>query len=344
VNPLDELAALLPPAPAPRALPQRPQHRADVLTVITADPAPGRSRPVRRPAARRWLVPGAAALAVALVAVLTAVIPHPAAGPARPGTGPSVPAGIRPTGAPAGPPHGSLLTVPRHWTVPAAGLRTVTLITTSGQVTVTGRATRSARITATPRYRGSAPVITSQVADGTLTVTASCPQEPSCQASITVDMPAGLPVHAKSAEGDVRLTGLTGGAVASTAQGNVVLRQLSGRVTATTEQGDIDLAAIAGSVTARTSQGEISGIGLSTSSAILSSEQGDIDAAFAVAPRLVTASTQEGSVYVRLPSTGTYHVIASTQLGSRSVSVPSLPSSPRVIRASTQVGTVTVTG
>jgi hypothetical protein len=345
VNPLDELAALLPAAPVTQELPERERHKADVLTVIAAEPAPGRLWLVpRRLAARRWLVPGGAATAVVLVALLAVVVPRLDAGPARPGTLPSGAAGVQRTGPPAAPPHGSRLTVPRHWTVPAASLSHVTAVTTSGQVTVTGGASRSAAITATPDYQGTAPTVTSQVADGTLTVTASCPQEPNCQVSLSLDVPARLRVRAKSDQGDLRLTGLTGGAVASTNQGDVTVSQLSGRVAATTDQGNINLTAVAGSVTARTSQGTINAVGLAATSATLSSDQGDIDAVFWVPPRLVTASSQEGSVYIRLPSTVAYHVFASTQLGSRSVNVPQSPSSAHVVKATTQLGAVTVTG
>ena len=332
MNPIHELAELLPPAPGSRELPGRARHKADLMAAVAADATAARPRLIlRRPAVLRWLVPASAAVAVALVALLSVVIPRPG------------PAGPQPTG-PAGPLPGTKLTVTRHWSVPAAGLRRITITTTSGQVTITGGASGSATVTATPRYRGRAPVVTSRVIAGTLTVTARCPREPDCQASLTVHVPAGLPVRAGSDQGNVQLTELTGGAVATTDQGNVTVTHLSGKLTATTDQGDIDLTAVGGTVTARTSQGKISGVGLTASSATLSSDQGDIDAAFWVAPRLVAASTQEGSVYLRLPSTVVYHVIASTQLGSRSVSVPQSPGSAHVVKANTQLGSVTVTG
>jgi hypothetical protein len=343
VNPIDELAGLLPPAQPSRELPGHARHKTDVLAAVAADATTGRPRLIlRRPAVWRWLVPVSAAVAVALIALLSVVVPRLSS--IQPGAPPSVPAGLRAGGPPAGAPHGSQLTVPRRWSVSAASLRAVTVTTTSGQVTVTGGAGSSATITATPRYRGSAPVITSQVTAGLLTITASCPQEPDCQASLTLHVPAGLPVHARSDQGNLQLTGLTGGAVATTDQGNVTLTHLSGHVTATTDEGDIDLTAVAGTVTARTSQGDISGAGLSATSATLSSQQGDVDAVFWVAPRLVAASTQEGSVYLRLPSSVVYHVIASSQLGSRSVRVPQAPGSAHVVKASTQLGSVTVTG
>lgn len=340
MNPIDELAGLLPAGPARRELPRRARHKADLLAAVAADATTGRPRPILRrpilrwPAVLRWLVPASAAVVVALIALLSVVIPRPGA----------IEPGMRPPGPQPAQLHASMLTVTRHWTVPAASLRAVTVTTTSGQVTITGDAGSSATITATPRYRGSAPSVTSRVAGGTLTITARCPREPQCQASLTLHVPARLAVHARSDQGNVQLTGLTGGAVATTDQGNMTLTHLSGLVTATTDQGDIDLTAVSGSVTARTSQGKISGVGLSTTSATLSSEQGDVDAVFRVAPRLVAASTQEGSVYLRLPSTVAYHVIASTQLGGRSVSVPQSAGSAHVVKASTQLGSVTVTG
>jgi hypothetical protein len=343
VNPVDELAALLPPAPASQELPGRAQHKAYVLAAMTTRRAAGgplhllpqhplphhllpqHLLPLRR--ARRWLLAGASAVAVVAVALLAVLVPRLAAGPAQ-------------QGAQAG----AQLTTTRQWTVPAAGLSGVTVLTTSGQVTVTGGTSTSAAITALPTYHGIAPVLTSRVADGTLTIAASCPPEPSCRVSITVVMPTDLAVHAAAQQGDVRLTGLAGNAVASTDQGDVTLSQLSGQVTATVQQGDVSLTAVTGPVAARTGQGNISAVGLAAPTAALSTDQGDVHALFWVAPRLVIASSQEGSVSLSLPSTVTYQVSASTQLGSRSVSVPESPGSAHVIRASTQVGSVTVTG
>ena len=343
MNPIDELAALLPPAPPSRELPGHARHKADVLAAVAADATTGRRRLIPRPAVWRWLVPASAAVAVALVALLSVVVPRLSS--IQPGPQPGVPAGLPTTGPQSGTSVTViLLTATRHWIVPAAGLHAVTVTTTSGQVTIAGGASASAAITATPRYRGSAPFVTSRVDGGTLIITARCPREPHCQASLTLHVPAGLPVYARSDQGDVQLTGLTGGAVATADQGNVTLTHLSGLVSATTDEGDIDLTAVAGTVTARTSQGKISGVGLSATSATLSSQQGDVDAVFWAAPRLVAASTQEGSVYLRLPSTVSYHVIASSQLGSRSVRVPQAPGSAHVVKASTQLGSVTVTG
>jgi Putative adhesin len=333
MNPLDELAALLPPAPVSQELPRRELHKADLLAAIAAGSVSGSGRRGwRRPAARRWLLAASSAIAVVVVAVLAAVIPRPAAGPAQPGT------------RPASSSPGSRLTATRHWSVPAAGLSKVTLVTIKGQVTVTGGATSSVAITATPRYQGSAPTISSRVSGGTLAVTGSCPQEPHCQVSLTVVVPAGLLVHAHAHQGDVTVTRLTGGAVASSEQGDVTVSQLSGQVTATTDQGDVNLTAVAGSVTAHSDQGTINAVSLAATNATLTTDQGDVDAVFRIAPRLVLASSQEGAVYIQLPSKVTYHVIASAQLGGSSVTVPQSPGSPHVIKASSQLGSVTVTG
>jgi hypothetical protein len=276
----------------------------------------------------------AAAAAVVVVAVLAVLVPHLAGGePAQPGT--------RPGGGPGG---GGQLTAPRHWTVPAAGLRAVTTDTTSGSVTVTGAATATLTITATPRFQGTAPTLTSRVADGTLSVTARCPQEPRCDVSITVVMPAGLAARAHADQGEVTVSKLSGPVTASTNQGDISLSALAGAVTATAAEGSIGLNALTGPVAARTSQGQIDAVGLAGKTVALSSAQGDIDALFWAPPGLVTAATGEGSVVIRLPSTVTYQVFATCQVGSTSVTVPQSGNSPHVVNASTDVGSVTVTG
>ena len=90
MNPIDELAGLLPPAPPSRDLPGHARRKADVLAAVAADATTGRPRPVlRRPAVLRWLVPASAAVVVALVALLAVVIPWP--GSIQPGTRPAGP-------------------------------------------------------------------------------------------------------------------------------------------------------------------------------------------------------------------------------------------------------------
>jgi hypothetical protein len=340
MNLIDELASLLPPAPPSRDLPRRDQHEADLLAVIAADPASGRLRSSRRRlAGRSWLAPSAAAIVVAcavvIVAVMAVALPELSGSGTRPRSRPAGPPPARhPTAGhpapgisrpPGGPPGGSPLTVTRHWTVPAGSFARVVVSTDNGPITVTGTGEASAAVTATPSYRGAAPVISYQIAARTLTVQATCPREPHCQVTLQLHVPPGVPVRAATDRGSIRLTGLMSGAAAES------------------QLGDIYLAGISGSVTAQTAQGLISAV-LAASRARLTTGQGNVNAVFWVAPELVTASSQLGSVTIRLPSSTSYAVTATADLGGTSVTVPQSPDSRHIVRANSQLGSVTVAG
>jgi DUF4097 and DUF4098 domain-containing protein YvlB len=207
-----------------------------------------------------------------------------------------------------------------------------------------GGSASSAAITATPRYGGQAPALSSQVIDGTLTVTARCPQEPRCQVTLTLRVPARVSVRARSGLGSVRVTGLHGGVIASASDGGIALTDLSGRVTASSDLGDVTLTGLSGPITASTGEGAINATGLTAARVALSSQAGAVSAAFSVPPAHVTASSQLGDVTLRLPGTVTYDVTASTSLGSTSIKIPRSAGSSHVINASSQLGTVTVSG
>jgi hypothetical protein len=66
--------------------------------------------------------------------------------------------------------------------------------------------------------------------------------------------------------------------------------------------------------------------------------------AFTAPPAHLVASDQDGNVTISGPGTTAYQVTAQAQLGNATISVPTSPSAAHVIRASTQLGDVTVTG
>ncbi|HTZ92395.1 MAG TPA: hypothetical protein VMB74_08375, partial [Streptosporangiaceae bacterium] len=137
-------------------------------------------------------------------------------------------------------------------------------------------------------------------------------------------VPARLPARAATDLGSVRLTRLSSGAVADSQLGNIYLTR------------------VAGVVTASTGLGQVSATGLTAYRATLTTQQGSVDATFSVAPELVTASSQLGSVTIQLPSGTSYAVTATADLGSTSVTVPQSPVSRHVVKASSQLGAVTV--
>jgi hypothetical protein len=213
--------------------------------------------------------------------------------------------------------------------VPLTGLHKVVVRTSAGAVTVTAAltedntaggsssappATGSVVVTATRHFSGTAPAISSKVVAGVLEVTGQCPttsnrrRRRNCTVSFVVRLPRALPVQVSDDLGTVRL------------------ENLSGPVTVTAALGDID------------------GLGLTSSSTNLSDDLGNISVAFTAPPAHLVASDQDGNVTVHVPTTTSYQATARSGLGTATVSVPTSPSAIHVIRASTQLGNVTVTG
>jgi hypothetical protein len=333
VKPKDELAGLLPPPPPERRLPHQPQHKADLLAAIAAEPARGqgfrRAATLRSPRASGWLVPAFAAVAVTAVAVaaltlsLTVFGKHVSPQPTSKGHSHS-------HSHPPGPAPSGKLTTTRHWQVPSAGLRNVVLRTNVGAITVTGdNSGRPVAVTAQPTYQGAAPVVSSKVTGGVLTVSAFCPEHngnQQCMVTVRVSLPRSLPVRASSKVSTVAVAGLTGS------------------VTVIDDVGPIQLSHLAGPVTAVDSVGPISGYGLVSRRVVIAAHVGRIDVSFAAVPDRVDASNQEGSVAITVPASGSYRVFAKSQLGIVTVTVPRSASSTHVIDASSRLGLVTVTG
>jgi hypothetical protein len=342
VNPLDELTRMLPARPASEELPRQQLHKTELLTIIAAGRP--RRRALRDRVNRGWLGPAMAAAAVAAVAVLAVILPSLAGV----GSGsPSATQGVRlsqPTSTTAPSSRGSLLTTTRHWSVPASQFGSITVDVQRGLVVVTAGTASAAAITAAPHYAGQAPVLISQVVDGTLSLAAQCRNNSDCQVALTLEVPAGVAVRATAMLGDVRVTGLRGSVTATDRAGGMVLTDLAGRVSASNVLGDVTLTGLSGPVTVSTKAGTINATDLLAAQVALTSEEGSIVAVFAVPPAHVTASSQLGDVILRVPSTATYDVIASTQLGSTSVTVPRSAASANVIKATSRLGSVTVTG
>jgi len=106
-------------------------------------------------------------------------------------------------------------------------------------------------------------------------------------------------------------------------------------VTATELGGDIDASVNAGSLDMSR---------LSSQRVHASNNAGQVVLGFDRAPQSVIASTNVGEVTVRVPDDGTgYNVQTASNIGDDTSSIPNDPSADRVINASTNVGSVTVT-
>jgi hypothetical protein len=211
-------------------------------------------------------------------------------------------------------------------------VRAVVLRDDDGSVTVTGDANGGAiTISAQPSYRGAAPIVSSKVTGGVLTVSASCPAQDlrspfRCDVAVRVSMPEQLRVQAGTNVGSVTVTGMTGSVLAQDNLGPIQLWHLSGRVSAIDDLG------------------AVGGHDLDSRLVTASCHVGRIDLGFAAVPDRVDVTDQDGSLGISVPASAAYRVSASAQLGTVAVTVPQSASSGHVIIATSQLGSVSVTG
>ena len=192
-----------------------------------------------------------------------------------------------------------------------------------GDVQVTGG---TGRVSVTERisYRHQLPPTRHAVRAGTLTLTGSCPAHQPCDIEYHVRIPPATMVRIDDQVGNIRLAALTGQVTVRTRAGGMALRSLS---------GDVQVSDRAGS---------ISGSDMSSATATLGTYVGSIDLSFSAAPATVAATTNVGSITLRLPRGEAYTVHASAAVGSIHVTVPQASHSAHSITARTQTGSVTI--
>jgi len=209
------------------------------------------------------------------------------------------------THAPPGPAASS--SGPSTYTV-SAPVSTLVVDGGAGTITVTGTSTDTVTVTEQAYYSNSArpPATTHVVTDGTLTLAYTCQIQLTCGVSYVIGVPRRVAVQVSDREGAITLDSL------------------------------------AGPVQAQTVGGVITGTGLTAPTATLKSTAGEITAAFTAVPTSVTASTTAGPITLTLPPTAVYQVHAHTYIGSSTVTVHQSATATSVIRASSDVGSVTI--
>jgi len=264
----------------------------------------GTGRPAGRVA--RWAVPLAAAAAVIVIAVTAAaLVPLLGHGTAPGGAdrGGTGPGGSGPAGRCTAP-AGTECERTRDYAV-AAPLRALTVNDQVGSVTITGSNRSSVHVTEHQTYRGLPPQTRRSVSGGTLTLGYSC-RSSDCGVSYVIQIPQSLRVQV------------------STGTGAIWLRSLLGRINATADVGSVH------------GQGLLSGM------ADLRTDVGSISADFRAAPARVVARADTGSVSLSLPGQTSYAVTATASLGVVNLNVPRSTSAAHVIKASADVGSVTI--
>ena len=176
----------------------------------------------------------------------------------------------------------------------------------SGSIDVTGGNRGTIGVSEAVSYGKTPPAVTHVISGTTLTLSYSCPSEFVCSVSYNVQVPSGVAVQASTAAGPITLTSL------------------------------------AGPVSAQTTAGLITAISLSSPTADLKSNAGGIDATFSAAPGSLHASTNVGPITLNVPGSASYKIDTHTFVGSSTVTVRKNAASPRMITASSDLGSITI--
>jgi hypothetical protein len=146
-----------------------------------------------------------------------------------------------------------------------------------------------------------------------------------CKTSYIVTVPSDLQVTLKSSSGDVRVSGLTGGADLKSSSGSINVQD------------------VAGSLRMESSSGDLEAQDLRATSVWSGSSSGDVDLDFAVAPQSVDSKASSGDVSIRIPSGDeSYKVETDTSSGDESANVKIDQTATRTIKAKTSSGDVTI--
>jgi hypothetical protein len=299
--------------PRVRPLPRHEEHRRDLLAAIREEETSGSRRPRRRRLIRQpviggrpaWLAPAAAAAAVLVLVAAALGAGSLIRSGSSPRTNPASAATSR-TGEPSTSASATASAGQRSVT---DSYQVTTPVTTlivndgTGEVSITGGATNTVSIVARIVYTGSRPSVSRSISGRTLTLGYSCAD---CGVRFQITVPRSM------------------------------------NVTANTQAGQVSLAGLAGALDVKTGVGAIEGSDLSAATARFQAGTGLDAVTYTAPPRQLSATSQTGTVTVRVPSSVSYRVTADSQLGVVNVSVPRAASSGHVISASSITGVVTV--
>jgi len=187
-----------------------------------------------------------------------------------------------------------------------------------GEVHVTMRGT----------YIGPEPRLEVETSEGVTTISGGCPRRwfTFCSLTVTVRLPASLPMTVEGENGAITASGLTG---------RLSLGTTNGRIETDGTRGDIDL---------RTTNGAIQVRRATSADVTATTTNGSVDLGFLDPPADVVARSTNGSVTVRVPVDGvSYFVTARTTNGTTNTdAVPSDRTSARTIDLETTNGSVSV--
>jgi Putative adhesin len=185
------------------------------------------------------------------------------------------------------------------------------------------------RLTSTLRWSFDRPQVQRDVTGDTEQLDARCPRRwfaSNCSVDLELVLPADTVLKIDTDTGDIRISGTTADLEATTATGDVRVSAVSGaNITARTNTGDVTVLA-----------------GRQDGTVQADSDTGDVRLTLTAAPRAVHAKTSTGDVTITVPPGAGYAVSSGTDVGERTVSVPTDPAAERSINAESSVGDVRV--
>ena len=206
----------------------------------------------------------------------------------------------------------------------SARLQTLVVTAHVGNVQVTGGTSGTVSVTEHITFRHTAPVTTHRTAAGALTLDSHCPALETCSVGYDITVPRTMTVRV------------------SDNAGVIGFQSLAGPVTAHTNAGNINLGSLSGPIEITGHAGSILGRDVSSARATLRSSAGGIDVTFSAAPAAISATTDVGTVRLRVPGSVSYDVHTSVRIGSAQTAVTLSPASPHAITARTVTGSITI--
>jgi hypothetical protein len=165
-----------------------------------------------------------------------------------------------------------------------------------------------------------------------------------CALEYDITAPAGLPLTVSDDSGNLTVSGFAGYVTLSAGSGDLDASRLAGTVSLSNGSGNITASGLdGGSVELSNGSGNIVINGLAAADVVGDDGSGNITLTFTRIPRRVDVADASGDITLVLPrGPAYYHVEASSESGSTSVSVNRRLSSPYVITASSGSGNVTI--
>lgn len=194
----------------------------------------------------------------------------------------------------------------------------------SGTIEVKPGADGKVGITRNLEWTSAKPEFREEWNGDVLRITATCPGD-NCSTGYTVTVPASVAVQAETGAGDV------------------TTQDISGDLRLETRAGDVGATNPSAALWARAKSGTLTFTGVKSVKSEFSTDSGDINAQFAVAPQMVAATTGSGDITVTVPRDDTaYAVETEKKTGNEEVGVTKDAGSTRKISAKVRVGDITV--